>query len=176
MEPHTEKQEALNAIDVVAAEVHAEYVRVGEQQGHKLPAWDKMPEEAKGMARTIARLMLSKMERVYMEARDNATKNFEEKLASLPKAQPGPAPVAPKSPEQVNALIESVTKQIKGVLMDWDAIKTGNPVEQGIDNAIRLFSERMAIEVLKESPELQAKLKESVAEMLTSGLLGDKEE
>lgn len=172
---HTEKKEALEAIDVIAAEIHEEYRKVGAAGGHKLPAWEKLPDEARSMSRTIARLCLSKMERVYMEARDNATKNFEEKLASLPKT--APAPAAPsKPPVDLEKTLDAISIKFKDALVSWGEAKEGNPLEQGIDNAIRKFAEKLAIDVLSGSPELMEKVRDSVAEALTRGLLGEKEE
>lgn len=169
---NTEKSEALAAIDQIAAEIHEEYRKVGSLQGHKLPAWDEMPEASKSMSRTLARLTLSKMEKVYMEARDNATKNFEEKLASLPKAAPAPA----RAPLDIEKTLDAISLKFKDALLTWGETKGGNPLEQGIDNAIRKFSESIAFDVLKENPELQAKLRDSVAEALTKGLMDDEKE
>ncbi len=71
--------------------------------------------------------------------------------------------------------MDAISLKFKDALLTWGETKDGNPLEQGIDNAIRKFAEMLAVEVLKESPELMSKLRESVAEALTNGLIDDKE-
>lgn len=173
---NTEKSEALAAIDVIAAEIHEEYRKVGETTGHKLPTWEDLPNEARSMSRTLARLTLSKMERVYLEACDKAKKGFDEKLAALPKPAAAPAPAPALPPINIEKTLDAISLKFKDALLTWGETKDGNPLEQGIDNAIRKFAEKLALDVLASSPELMSKLRDSVAEALTNGLLGDKEE
>lgn len=181
---HTERSEALNAIDVIASEIHSEYMKVAEQTGHKLASWDKIPEEAKGMCRTLARLTLSKMEKVYLEAREkiekDVTVDVNKKLraeyeAMVSKAAPAAVPAKSLSLDDAGKFLEVIKTKVLEALTVHADLKNGNPLEQGIDNAIRKFSESLAIDVLRENPELQSKLKENVGEALMSGLLGDKE-
>jgi hypothetical protein len=168
---NTERKEALAAIDVIAAEIHAEYAKVGEQTGHKLPAWENVPEEAKAMPRTLARLMLSKMERVYMEASEKAKAAVKEETAkTVPKESLAEKAVVFKD------LAKFVEDAVDRVMKKDAELKAPNPFEEGIDNAIRKISEKIAVDIMVGDPELQAKLKENIEEALKVGLFGDKEE
>jgi hypothetical protein len=169
---NTEKADAMAAIDGLAAEIHGEYVKAAEARGSRLPAWTEIPEDAKSMCRTLARLTISKMEKTYFEARESAMKDFEKRLAERPAAA-APAKTSTLDPFNV---IKEINVQIDKVLDRVYEIKSGNPLEKGIDSAIEMFAQKLALEVLSSSPELVAKLKDNVIGALTEGLLGDKEE
>jgi hypothetical protein len=169
---NTERKEALAAIDTVAAEIHAEYAKVGEQTGHKLPAWEDVPESARAMPRTLARLMLSKMEAVYSQATEKARKE----AAAAPPAPPAAAP-AKESLGDKAIFFENLTKLIEEAatrLIDKQAdAKEGNPVNQGIDNAIRKLVEKLAVDVMVADEDLQAMLKEQITDAFKTGLFGE---
>jgi soluble cytochrome b562 len=169
---NTERKEALAAIDVIAAEIHAEYAKVGEQTGHKLPAWEDVPESAKAMPRTLARLMLSKMERVYLEASEKAKTAAKEEAAKTanPKETIGEKAAAFKD------LAKYVEDAVSRVMTKSEELKAPNPFEEGIDNAIRKIAEKIAVDIMVADEELQEKLKQNIAETLRVGLFGDKEE
>jgi hypothetical protein len=169
---NTERKEALAAIDVIAAEIHAEYAKVGEQTGHKLPAWEDVPESARAMPRTLARLMLSKMETVYSQAFEKAKAATKEEAAKAPPAKEslGEKAVVLKD------LAKYVEKSVSDLMDKQALLEDVNPIEDGIDSAIKKISEKMAVDILVADEELQAKLKENITEALRSGLFGDKED
>lgn len=169
---NTERREALAAIDVIAAEIHAEYAKVGEQTGHKLPAWENVPEEAKAMPRTLARLMLSKMERVYLEASEKAKTAAKDEAA---KTAPPKESLAEKA-GVVKELAKHVEDAVKRLMDKQADLETANPFEEGIDNAIRKISEKIAVDIMVADEDLQEKLKQNISEALRVGLFGDKEE
>lgn len=170
---NTEKRDAMAAIDGLASEIHAEYMSAAKARGQELPSWDQIPEEAKGMCRTLARLTISKMEKTYFEARESALKDFEKRLA---ERSPAPAAQPPAQSFDAFALVKEIHAHVEKALDRVQEIKVGNPLESGIDEAIKLFSQKLALEVLSSSPELQTRLKDSVVEALTAGLFGDNHE
>lgn len=171
---HTEKKDAMAAMDGVAAEIHHEYVKAAEQMGQRLPPWEQIPDSAKTMCRTLARLMLTKMEKVYFDAKETVNKDATAEIAVL-KAELAAAKVAtPKA--DPSSILKQIQAQILEALDRYGEIKVGNPLEKGIDAAIEMFSQKLALEVLSSSPELVAKLKDNVIGALTAGLLDDKEE
>jgi hypothetical protein len=171
---NTERKEALAAIDIVAAEIHAEYAKVGEQTGHKLPSWEDVPEAAKAMPRTLARLMLSKMEKVYLETYEKMSKAAATATPAPPAAAPAKESLGDKA-----KLLEGITKGVEEAvarLIDKQAVaKEGNPFAQGVDAAIKKITEKLAIDVLVADQELQDRIKEQVTKMLETGLFGDED-
>lgn len=164
---NTERKEALAAIDIIAAEIHAEYVKVADQTGHKLPAWEQLPEEARVMSRTLARLTMSKMEKVYDEA--------QKKFAA---STPAPAPAVPgrESVTEKTKAFEGLTKTIEEAvarLIEKNADeKQGNPISQGVDNAIRTVVEKLATSVILSDEEIQESLRGNITQAIKEGLLG----
>lgn len=166
---NTERQEALAAIDVIAKEIHEEYAKVGAQTGHKLPAWEDIPEQAKAMPRTLARLTLSKMEKVYLETVEKAKTAAKEEVAKSMPAKPetlGDKAVVLKD------LAKHVEEAVKRLMDKQADLEAPNPFEEGIDSAIRKISEKIAVDIMVGDEELQAKLKENISEALRVGLFG----
>jgi DNA-binding ferritin-like protein len=123
--------------------------------------------------------MLSKMETIYDEATKKANKLAEERLASSAPPPP-PAAAAKESVAEKAAALEALTKHVEAAvarLIDKQAdAREGNPINQGIDAAIRKVVENLAVGVMVDDQELQAALKEQITTALKDGLFGDKEE
>lgn len=176
---NNEHTEALAVIDSIAAEIHAEYAKVAKQGGHELPAWDDINESMKKMPRTLARLTLSKMETVYEEAFKKATKLAAEK-SPAPAAPPPPAAAAAKETlGDKSIFFENLTKLVEETaarLIDKQAIaREGNPITQGIDNAVRKLVESLTIKLLSEDEGIKEALTTQITTAINEGLLGGDE-
>jgi len=127
------------------------------------------------MPRTLARLMLAKMETVYSQAFEKAKKETAATTPAPPAAAPAKESLGDKA-----KLLESITKGIEEAvarLIDKQAVaKEGNPFARGVDAAIQKITEKLAIDVLVADEEIQNRIKEQVTAALETGLFGEEGE
>src|SRR6185369_2174628 len=88
---NTEKRDAMAVIDGLASEIHSEYMKAAAQVGQQIKSWEEIPDSARSMCRTLARLMLSKMEEVHFKTRDATLKEAKDAAPVVFPAPPAPA-------------------------------------------------------------------------------------
>lgn len=175
-----EQEEAKRAMDGLAREVHGIYGQHAAEAGLKTPKWEELPEPAKGISRDISRLVLVKMHEAYNEGvklgqAEKAVTGAEKAVDAIEKSTVAiPLPRSWGAKEALE-FVSGAKPHLEELLDKAFAAKRASPIGKGLDAAISRLTEKMAVDVFAEDPELMAKLRRIVETELARFLLSDPE-
>lgn len=160
-----EKEEAKRVLDELAREIHGIYGQHATEAGLKTPKWEELPESAKRISRDISRLVLAKMQEAYNEGK---------KVSLEAGASPPPPVQRPPASEEVLKAISDLKSEIEkiGVIRQVAA----SPIVRGLNEAVSKLTEKLALEIISENPELLSKLRQVAEAELVRFLSYDEKE
>ena len=170
-----EQEEAQKALDELAREIHGIYGTHAATGGLKTPKWEELPDRAKAISRDISRLVLSKMQEAYAEGKKSSLPPAPADEAKI--SQPFTIPL-PKSWSVDDAIkfVEGLKPRVDDILKKISAMKSSSPIGRGLNDAISKVTEKLALDVLTETPELMSKLRQVVEGELARFLSDDEKE
>lgn len=171
---NVEQEEAKKAIDCLAREIHGIYGQHAAEAGLRTPKWEDLPEPAKQISRDIGKLTLTKMMEAHQQGVDIKTEL--KKIETVER--PAIAIPLPKSwtPKDALDFIKGAKPEIEEFVHNTITAKRTSPVAKGLDAAVSRITEKVALDVMAENPEILAKIRQVVEAELMNFISGNEKE
>ena len=167
-----EQKEAMAVMDVLAREIHGIYGQHAAEAGLKTPSWEDLPDKARAVSRDMAKLVVSKMQEAYDKGTKSKPPVEHASTVQIPLPKSWSAEEALRFGKGVKPVIEDL---VNGLLPKLKDAKRISPIGKGLDDALSKITEEIAVEVVKENPEIRAKLRQIVEGELTRFISDDDE-